>query len=206
MHTIGPAYSSHIAEFQNHKNTHNFLVYSFPIFLHTCVSYQWAAGSLPFSLWSFWVTLQRGLTPSRIEKEDKINLWHPDSSYPGQAQHPEISKPDLEAPKRHSESSPKRLRNLPKDLQEICGRTENVSYLPSTSASPKMSESECSDLIHVTNLLYKRSAARLPTGNTILTLINRGAAVKSTVTVGGKANGEQLWGHKELSQGGKDLF
>lgn len=73
-HTIGSAYSSHIAEFQNHKNTCNFLVYSFPIFLHTCISYQRAAGSLPFSLWSFWLTLQRGLTPSGIEKEDKIHF------------------------------------------------------------------------------------------------------------------------------------
>lgn len=40
IHTIGPACSSRISELQNHKNTRNFLVYSFPIFLHTRISYQ----------------------------------------------------------------------------------------------------------------------------------------------------------------------
>lgn len=34
-------------------------------------------------------------------------------------------------------------------------------------------------LNHVTNLLFKRSAARLPTENTILTLTNRGAVTKA---------------------------
>lgn len=100
IHTIGPACSNHISELQNHKNTRNFLVYIFPIFQHTCISYQRAAGSLPFSLWSSWLTPQRGLTPSRTEEEDEIHLWHSDSSYPGQPQHMEGSKPHLGAPKR----------------------------------------------------------------------------------------------------------
>lgn len=48
---------------------------------------------------------------------------------------------------------------------------------------------ECSVLSHVTNVLYKRSAARLPTENIILALINRGAVITSSVSVGGKARG-----------------
>lgn len=120
IHTIGPACSSHISELQNHKNTRNFLVYSFPIFLHTCISYQWAAGSLPFSLWSSWLTTQRGLTSSRTEREDEIHLWHLNSSYPGQPQqHMEGSKPHLEAPKRLWVSSKKAqelAKGLPRNL------------------------------------------------------------------------------------------
>lgn len=135
-HTTGPACSSHISELQTHKNTHNFLVYSFPIFLHTCISYQRDAGSLPFSLWSSWLTPQRGLTPSRTEREDEIHLWHSDSSYTAQPQRMDRSK--ICGHQRGCKLPPKRFRNLPKVSQEICGRRENVSYFPSTSTSPKM--------------------------------------------------------------------
>lgn len=118
-HTMGPACSSHISELQNHKNTRNFLVYSFPILLHTCISYQPAAGSLPFSLWSSWLTPQRGLTPSRTEREEGIHPWHSDLSYTAQPQRMEGSKPHLGAPKKLWVSSKKTqglAKGVPRNL------------------------------------------------------------------------------------------
>lgn len=137
IHTIGPACSSHISELQNHKNTRNFLVYSFSIFLHTCISYQWAAGSLPFSLWSSWLTTQRGLTPSRTEREDEIHLWHLNSSYPGQPQqHMEGSKPHLEAPKRLWVSS-KKAQECQRSPKKFVAKERMSAALPAHLHPPK---------------------------------------------------------------------